>query len=479
MLNSINAATLRRLSAFVNSAVVLFALIAVLIGVNWNQMPGGLGDFLAMRITVKNLLVTAVCLTGGATAFHAFGLTKPASGVPFRQELMMVIKACTVAAIFSLIFPLTSRTDAFTIRIAFYFLPTAIVACLCGRLVARSCAERLVRALNGRRELIIVGSGARAELLYERIQRSHPNDFHVLGFVASPVGTPANEIIRSQLLGGLGELEEIIMRRAVDEVLIALPAESCYAQIQNVITTCEQAGVEAKYLFSDIFELSLARPKLEADENASIVSLKVVQDDARLLVKRAIDIVGALVGLALFGPLMLLLAVAIRSTSPGPALFVQERYGLRKRRFRMLKFRTMIPDAEKLQASLESLNEVQGPAFKIRNDPRVTPLGRLLRKTSLDELPQFLNVLKGEMSLVGPRPLPARDVSRFDNASLMRRFSVKPGLTCLWQINGRSETNFEDWIQLDLRYIDTWSLSLDLEILAKTFPSVLAGRGAV
>ena len=173
-----------------------------------------------------------------------------------------------------------------------------------------------------------------------------------------------------------------------------------------------------------------------------MVSLKVVQDDYRLVVKRCIDIVGAIVGLVLFGPLMLAIAAAIKLTSPGPALFSQERYGLHKRRFRMYKFRTMVLDAEKQQADLESCNEAQGPVFKIRNDPRITSIGRLLRKTSLDELPQFFNVLRGEMSLVGPRPLPKRDVSRFDDASLMRRFSVKPGLTCLWQVNGRSNTAF-------------------------------------
>jgi exopolysaccharide biosynthesis polyprenyl glycosylphosphotransferase len=236
--------------------------------------------------------------------------------------------------------------------------------------------------------------------------------------------------------------------------------------------------VESKYLL-EVFDVSLARPRIEAEQESPVVSFKVVHDDARLLVKRAIDILVATVGLIVFGPLMLLIAAAIKLSSPGPVLFVQERYGLRKRRFRMYKFRTMVPDAERLQGALESQNEVSGPAFKMRNDPRITPLGHFLRRTSLDEFPQFLNVLKGEMSLVGPRPLPLRDVSRFDRAALMRRFSVKPGLTCLWQINGRSDTDFERWIELDLQYIDTWSLSLDLEIIAKTFPTVLAGRGAV
>jgi exopolysaccharide biosynthesis polyprenyl glycosylphosphotransferase len=269
-----------------------------------------------------------------------------------------------------------------------------------------------------------------------------------------------------------------LMKHPVDEVIIALPARSCYEQIQVAIQTCERAGVEAKYLF-DIFQSSIARARFEPDVDSAVVSMKVVHDDYRLGVKRAIDLLGAIVGLVLFGPLMLVIALAIRLTSPGPVIFAQERPGFRKRRFMMYKFRTMVSDAETLQANLESSNEAQGPVFKIRNDPRITPIGRILRKASLDELPQFFNVLRGEMSLVGPRPLPTRDFLKFDDAALMRRFSVKPGLTCLWQINGRSNTSFDQWIELDLRYIDNWSLRLDLLILAKTVPSVITARGAV
>jgi lipopolysaccharide/colanic/teichoic acid biosynthesis glycosyltransferase len=160
-------------------------------------------------------------------------------------------------------------------------------------------------------------------------------------------------------------------------------------------------------------------------------------------------------------------------------LFTQERYGYNKRRFRMYKLRTMVVDAEARQAGLEAMNEASGPVFKIRSDPRQTPVGRVLRRWSIDELPQLYNVLRGDMSLVGPRPLPIRDVSRFAEPALMRRFSVRPGITCLWQISGRSELTFDDWVKLDLRYIDGWSLMLDVRILLRTLPAVLRGRGAV
>jgi exopolysaccharide biosynthesis polyprenyl glycosylphosphotransferase len=466
-----------RVIAFVNTAVVLLVLLGVFTAVNWDQMPDGLGGFLTIRITVKNLIVTMVFLAACTAAFCAFGLTKPSRSAPFWKELVKVATACTVAAVFALIFPLTSNSDAFSNRMVLYFLPAAILACLCGRLVACYCTQWLARALSGHRDLIIVGSGPRAADLYARVWNPGDSFCRVLGFVDSPNNHLVPSGIQSQMLGTLDDLENILMRQPVDEVLIALPAKSCYEQIQTAIKTCERAGVEAKYL-SDIFEVSIARPRFESHERTSVVSFKVVRDGYRLLVKRWIDIAGATVGLIVLGPFMLMIAAAIKLTSPGPALFTQERYGFHKRRFRMYKFRTMVVDAEKLQAGLESQNEAAGPVFKIRNDPRVTSIGRMLRKTSLDELPQFFNVLQGKMSLVGPRPLPKRDVSNFDDSSLMRRFSMRPGLTCLWQISGRSNTSFEEWILQDLAYIDRWSLGLDMQILAKTIPAVMKGTGA-
>jgi lipopolysaccharide/colanic/teichoic acid biosynthesis glycosyltransferase len=192
-----------------------------------------------------------------------------------------------------------------------------------------------------------------------------------------------------------------------------------------------------------------------------------------------LDVTLAAGALLILSPILLIAAVAIKLTSSGPIFFLQERIGVNKRRFKMFKFRTMVPNAETLLADLEKHNEAGGPVFKIKNDPRITTIGKLLRRSSIDELPQLLNVLKGDMSLVGPRPLPVRDYEGFNEDWQRRRFSVKPGITCLWQVNGRSGISFDQWMLLDLRYMDEWSIWLDLKILAKTVPAVFRGAGAV
>jgi lipopolysaccharide/colanic/teichoic acid biosynthesis glycosyltransferase len=191
------------------------------------------------------------------------------------------------------------------------------------------------------------------------------------------------------------------------------------------------------------------------------------------------DVIGALFLLLLFSPFFLLFSLMVRRSSPGAIIFRQERCGLRGEPFTMLKFRTMFSDAEQRKHELAQLNEMTGPVFKVTNDPRVTPIGRFLRRYSIDEWPQLVNVLRGEMSLVGPRPLPVDEVKRFDDMAHRRRLSVKPGLTCLWQVSGRNNVrDFRDWVRLDLEYIDNWSIWLDLKILVRTIPVVLVGTGA-
>jgi len=241
---------------------------------------------------------------------------------------------------------------------------------------------------------------------------------------------------------------------------------------------CEEQGIITRFL-SSIFNLKLARSRAEEFGDESLITLySGAAEGWSLLIKRLLDISISLVLLILLAPLFLVTALIIQLTSPGPVFFVQERFGLNKRRFRVYKFRTMVRDAERMLPALEHLNEVSGPVFKIKNDPRITPIGGFLRKTSMDELPQLFNVLRGDMSLVGPRPLPVRDYQGLDQDWQRRRFSIRPGITCLWQINGRSSISFERWMELDMQYIDKWSLWLDLQILIRTIPAVLKGTGA-
>jgi exopolysaccharide biosynthesis polyprenyl glycosylphosphotransferase len=225
--------------------------------------------------------------------------------------------------------------------------------------------------------------------------------------------------------------------------------------------------------------LKLARTRVEEYEGESIISIYTGSKElGALFAKRALDFTVALILLALLSPLFAIVAAIIKLTSEGPVFFTQKRLGLNKRLFSMWKFRTMIADAEAKLAVLEDQNEMEGPVFKIKNDPRITSTGKFLRKTSIDELPQLINVLLGDMSLVGPRPLPVRDFEGFDQDWHRRRFSVPPGITCLWQVNGRSDIGFDKWMKLDMQYIDEWSFWLDLKILLRTIPAVLRGSGA-
>ncbi len=274
------------------------------------------------------------------------------------------------------------------------------------------------------------------------------------------------------------KLREYLHNYGVNGVIVSAK-HSYFEHVESVIRACELEGVEA-WLVADFFSTQISRTTFDDFFGRPVLVFRTTPEASwQSVLKQVIDFVGALVLLVLTGPLLLLIALLIRLTSPGPVLFRQLRSGLNGRPFTIYKFRTMVTDAEQRKHELESMNEMTGPVFKMTNDPRITPLGRFLRKYSLDELPQLVNVLKGEMSLVGPRPLPVDEVKRFNDFAHRRRLSVKPGLTCLWQISGRNEVkDFKDWVRLDLEYIDNWSLWLDLKILWRTIPVVLTGAGA-
>jgi exopolysaccharide biosynthesis polyprenyl glycosylphosphotransferase len=245
----------------------------------------------------------------------------------------------------------------------------------------------------------------------------------------------------------------------------------------DTITLCEELGIRTRVV-ADFFPTSTSRLSLEFLDTLPLITFSTVPDqESAILAKRLIDVLTAAVLLTLLAPLMLLTAGLIKFTSRGPVFYRQVRCGLYGRKFSLVKFRTMIEGAEDRLWEIKHLNEMDGPVFKMRNDPRVTPLGRFLRKYSIDEIPQLWNVLKGEMSIVGPRA-PLSEEVRFYSIRQRRRLSVKPGITCLWQVSGRSDIDFHQWMNMDLYYIDHWSLWLDLRILLRTIPAVFTGRGA-
>lgn len=276
----------------------------------------------------------------------------------------------------------------------------------------------------------------------------------------------------------LSDLVEAMHKHAVTRVVFAA-GHSQFNRIEQAIGACEVEGVPA-WLVANFIQTSIAKPDFDAFAGRPMLVFRSTPEVSwALLVKGIIDRVGAFLALAVFAVPMLFVALIIKATSKGPPIFRQLRAGKHGKAFTMYKFRSMSNDAEQRHADLLPFNQMRGPVFKVDHDPRITPFGRWLRRTSIDEMPQLLNVLMGDMSLVGPRPLPIYEVEKFENTAQRRRLSVKPGLTCLWQVRGRNEvTDFHDWVKLDLEYIDKWSLGLDFKILVRTVPAVVFGLGA-
>jgi exopolysaccharide biosynthesis polyprenyl glycosylphosphotransferase len=472
---STEAATYLRFTRISDTSIALITLLSLFILDNLGGFPQGWTEFLNARLTVQNLgLLTCFAgvwyLTFTALRLYEWKVVKVG-----LREMARVYAATAIGASVALIFPLMSDSGAFRYGVVLLFFITASTAVLVARLAIRVATTSRADEVQN---IVIVGSGPRAAQMYRQLCQDGSPRRHVLGFFDSTLANCSDEDVILRLAGSLDDLERFLMDEAVDEVVIALPVKSRYADVQAAIQICERVGTPITYP-ADIFTHVRTAPRLQTNGLAPVIAFTHLGYGPWFWVKRGVDLVGALLGLILLSPLMLLTAVAIKATSPGPVLFAQVRCGRNKRRFTMLKFRTMVEDAEIRQRELEAHNEATGPMFKIRSDPRVTRVGAFLRRSSIDELPQLWNVLRGNMSLVGPRPLPLRDVQRFSDSWLMRRFSVLPGITGLWQVSGRSAlANRDDWIALDLAYVDRWSLWLDLEILAMTVPAVLTAKGA-
>jgi len=325
-------------------------------------------------------------------------------------------------------------------------------------------------------QVLIVGGDERAARVSRLIADQSQWGFEVAGFLTAGSGELAAECV--PILGDLGELGEILHNSHIDWVIFATSSDEIDL-VRSGIMECEEIGVPASYLMGEMFPLSIARMHLDTYDGTAFLTFTTTTDYRwSLLCKGIWDRMAAFLGIVVLSPLLLLIAIVMKLSSRGSVFFNQERCGLNGRRFMLHKFRTMEEDAEKMLDDVRELSgSGSGVVFKLKSDPRVTRIGRFLRRYSLDELPQLYNVLLGEMSLVGPRPPIPSEVEKYERWQ-RRRLSMKPGLTCIWQVSGRNEVDFEKWMALDLEYIDNWSLTLDAKILLKTIPAVLSGKGA-
>ena len=463
----------------------LFALATAFLAATFflRSEPAGksLSQFFEMKISIGNCLLFALLLVAWHNIFILSGLYVSKRLVRRRTEVLEVAEATLIASAFLFVMARVLHIQmvmlSFSFVMAFWAFCTAIMAG--GRLASRSILLALRRRGHNTRYVLIVGTNERAIEFAECVRERPELGMQIVGFVDDEwPGLCAFEETGHQRRCDFKGLAEFLRHQIVDEAAIYLPVRSYYEHATELISLCEQHGIAIR-VQTQIYNLRAQESvalDLEQDTHVAASSASVTTWPS--LLKRVIDVIASAVALLVLSPLMIGVAILIKFTSQGPILFRQTRVGFNKRMFKMYKFRTMIPNAEEVQAELLSMNEMSGPVFKIKDDPRVTPLGRFLRKTSIDELPQLFNVLKGEMSLVGPRAMSRRDFQLFNTDTHRRRFSVKPGITCLWQVNGRNSIGFEEWMELDLQYIDKWSIWLDLKILARTVPAVWRGTGA-
>lgn len=342
-------------------------------------------------------------------------------------------------------------------------------------LVTRTAARAFLRRMRDRhgrnlRTVAVVGASNDANKLVDKLTARPGDGFQLVGqFDSNP---------QSADIGGLDDLRKMLLRQPLDVVFIALPFSERVGEIADLVEFCQRVGVSCRVVNSFVSDPTRNVSVEYIDDVPTLQFSSVADWGWGGHLKRFLDVLIVSQAAIVLMPLFVVTAIAIRLDSPGPILFTQTRIGKNKRPFKLYKFRTMVADAEARQADLEAQNEAGGPVFKMKNDPRVTTVGAFLRRFSIDEFPQFINVLRGEMSIVGPRPLPVRDVDLFEQDWHSRRFSVQPGLTCSWVMAGRSELEFDTWVAMDLDYIDNWSLGKDLNILVNTVPRVLRGSGA-
>ena len=441
---------------------------------NGPAIPGGGGDnayspigyFLPMEIGVIIGAILIFALRGLYTVRLASSL--------FMQMRLVVMSATLGLSILVAYFFVFQPPSNSRLLVPFIWITTIVVLCL-GRMFLSLMVGMLHRIGFGETRLLVVGSGRLGKTIMQHIAATPNLGYSIVGFLQD-MHEPSTDFGRFKMLGSLDDLALVIRSMQVDEVIIALPSELHQQTIRSV-RLCERLGASFK-LVPELYELSLSRIDMEAIEGIPLLGIKQKPlNTVQRAVMRLTDIVGAFLILILGSPLWLCFAFLIAVTSPGKVVFHQLRVGLNGRTFECYKFRSMYRNAEQVLATLRARNEAQGPLFKMKDDPRVTPIGKFLRRTSLDEIPQLFNVIKGEMSLVGPRPPLPSEVAQYEDWQ-RGRLAMKPGMTGLWQVRGRSDLSFDEGVLMDLYYIENWSLRLYYRILLRTVPAVLFSRGA-
>src|SRR5436190_8804264 len=394
---------------------------------------------------------------------------------PIAQDIWQVSRAAILGGVALFAFVGLMKASHISRPFLFAFSTVNLVALVLVRICLRTTAQAVrARGLNTR-AVLIVGTGPGALAHSERIAANPHWGHRLAGYITVEDLPTVTTAPPQKILGNTASIRRVLREYVVDEVVVAVPPDRL-AGIEPLLMECEQVGVTTRLAL--VFPHRIARMEVEDMDGYPMLTFSTTPaEDASMMTKRSMDIVFSSLCLLSFSWLYGLIAAAIKLTSRGAGLFRQERVGMNGRRFTFYKFRSMVIDVDRRKEELQHLNEMDGPVFKIKNDPRVTSIGRFLRKFSLDELPQLWNVLKGDMSLVGPRPPVPSEVEKYEFWA-RRRLSIRPGLTCLWQISGRNSINFQQWMELDLQYIDNWTLRLDFKILLKTVPAVLGGRGA-
>ena len=414
------------------------------------------------------LVLLAEILPTWLACLHATGasgdLRRVRQDVLFLRVARAVISAVVILAALQFVLPPTGPMPRAFLLV---FAPLSALALFGARLVHLPG--------QGSYDILVVGGADEVRPLLDILERHRTWGFRVAGVVC-PDDEPAQAVPGVLVLGTISELPKILRHSTITQVYMTGRAWDART-LRRVADTCEQVGVTFS-MDANFLGLSIERADLLDFDGWGMLAFSSVPRNAdALALKRLIDVAVSVVALAISAPLLAVVAVLIKLEDGGPVLFRQDRSGLYGRTFPMYKLRSMVVDAEARKADLAGRNEMSGPVFKLRGDPRVTRVGRWIRRLSLDEFPQFWNVLRGEMSLVGPRPPLPAEVSHYERWQ-MRRLSMKPGITCTWQVSGRNDVDFDDWMRLDLEYIDNWSLVLDVVLIARTVPVVVLGRGA-